>query len=721
MAIDKTQFLPQFKAETKEHIQKLNDGFIVLEKDPDNTEIFEGLMRDAHSIKGSAAMMDYEEIANVAHKIEDAFDPEKKLFKVQGDMDILFECLDMIESLLEEQVIGKAQGLDHQSVEDLCLRVDNKFTETDLVDVRQEENEITEENQSNNLPSQISEPKKESEKQPEPPEEKAVVLKPTESLRVNLDRLNELMNLSGEMLISKIRLNQLIKTLNTKIQSTSEFCELEDIAIQLTEADEKFSFITSDIQDEVMKLRMIPVSNLFSQFPRAMRDLAHKNQKQIEFDMKGEDTYLDKSIIDQMKDPLMHLLRNAVDHGIEKSVERVRNNKPETGKISLNAYHSGSQVVIEIFDDGQGIDVNKVKEQAIARNIASPEKINQMTDEKVFQFIFMPGFSTAAVVTETSGRGVGMDVVKESILKLKGMIEVSSKAGLGTAFTIKLPLTLMITECLLVDCGNDVFGLPIDNIIETARIRSDEIETIGNKEVVTIRDEVIPMARLNNMFSLPCKGIVEKRFFPLIIVQSIKNKLAIQVDQIIGHHELVVKALGYPLRSTKNLSGSAVLGNGKVVLVLDIPSIVDDADYAGFNKPFVGQIKSSAGERMNKILLAEDTLSTAMLEKNILEAAGFAVVVARDGKEALERAAQEKFDLVITDVLMPKMNGYELAASLKKDNFYKNVPVVIVTTRGSDSDKKKGLEAGADAYLLKKDFTSDKLLETINQLITVRN
>lgn len=712
--IDKTEFIPQFQAETKEHIQKLNDGLIMLEKDPQNIEIFEDLMREAHSIKGSAAMMDFEHISKIAHKMEDALSPDRQPSNIQENMDILFECIDAIELLLEEEATDSEKETLSKLAEKLCEQIDLNIL-VDIENTEKASNNVEALPASSNRQSEVATCKTEQNNN------ETIILKQTESLRVNLNKLNELMNLSGEMLISKIRLSQLIKALERKIQTGCEPNELEKITTELKHANEKFSFVSLSIQDEIMKLRMVPVSNLFSKFPRAMRDLAHKNQKKIDFEMSGQETYMDKSIIDQMKDPLLHILRNAVDHGIESPEERLKKQKSEAGKISLNAYHLGSQAVIEIIDDGKGIDIEKVKSKAVSQNLESPGKINQMTNEQIFQFLFTPGFSTTDVVTETSGRGVGMDVVKESILKLKGSIDIKSHKGEGTKLTIKLPLTLMITECLLVDCGNEVFGLPVDNICETVRIDLNEIRTIASKEVINIRDEIVPLARLNNLFSIPQKGIYEKRYYPVIIVQSIKTKLAVLVDQIIGHHEAVIKNLGYPLKNTANISGGTIMGDGKVVLILDIPSLVEVPDR-NRNKDYdTSQERSTVRKNTKTILLAEDTLNTAMLEKNILESAGFKVVIARDGKEALEKTKQNNFDLVITDVLMPGMNGYELTETLKKDKNFKDIPVVIVTTRESDSDKRKGLRAGADAYIIKKDFTSDKLLETIDKLIATRN
>jgi CheY-like chemotaxis protein len=314
---------------------------------------------------------------------------------------------------------------------------------------------------------------------------------------------------------------------------------------------------------------------------------------------------------------------------------------------------------------------------------------------------------------------VGLDVVRDEIQQLKGTIEILSELGKGTRFVIRLPLTLSITETLLMACGDDRFAVPIDTIVETTRIALDEIETVEAKEVMSLRGEIIPLIRIHQMFSLPRRGIVEKRFFPVVIVQSADRRLGLLVDEIIGHQDTVIKALGDPLKDTLNIAGGTVSGDGRVILILDVPSIIYSAASGG--RRSMVQVGKTTGDTVasgeRRILLAEDTPSTAMLERSVLEAAGFTVDHGRDGKEALEMALQKDYDLVISDVLMPRMNGFELTANLKGSPRTRQVPVVIVTTRGSDADKKRGLDAGADAYVLKKDFTSDSFLETIDRLL----
>ena len=709
MGFDKTKFISQYKAETQEHIQKLNDGLLQLEKKSGDQSLLETLMREAHTIKGSSTMMGYKRVADLAHMMEDelqkALEGRVKLEKAH--FDILFKCVDAIPRLIEDKVTWEDTGVARPFVDDLCKEIEDVFqgrTPKEAehhIPKKPEVKEVIEE-----LITAIPEPE-------------AVIRAPLseESIRVDIQKLDKLMNLSGELLISKIRLDELSKNLSTKAEGQPQIKEDCGALIQeLAKVDDAIDFITKELEDEVLRLRMVSVGYLFSTFPRAMRDLANEKGKDVQILLKGEETELDKAIIDEMKMPIMHILRNSVDHGIEPPDERVAKGKPRTGLITLTASQQGSQGVIEVSDDGRGIDVEKVKRTAVKKGLITEEKVNDLVDDQVYQLLFIPGFSTSEVVTEVSGRGVGLDVVRENISKLKGIVEVYSTLGQGSRFVLRLPLTLGITESLFVASGSETFALPIENVVETIRVNREEILTVEGKEAITLRGQILPLVRLNDVFGLLQRGIVEKKYYLVVVVQSVEKRIALMVDKLLGRQEIVRKNLGGPLRNVRGVSGATIIGDGRVILILDIPQIIESAEGVMVKKAQFAP-KPAVEKRRKTILLAEDALSTAMLEKNILESAGFSVVIARDGQEALEKASQERFDLVITDVLMPRMDGFELTLRLKKVNIYKDVPIIIVTTRESDADKRRGLEAGAEAYILKSEFTSEGLLETIERLI----
>ena len=700
MAFDKSKFIGQFKEETKDHLQKLNSGLLKLEKHPNNKAILEEMMREAHTIKGSSTMMGYKRISDIAHEMESGLEKASKgeLVLEKAHFDVLFKSVDSIGPLLEDKITWEGKCIGRPYVDDLCKEIGSAFA------------------------GNVKKESKEANEAQETAKPSSAAAAPTEeSLRVEINKLDKLMNLSGELTVSKVRLNELVKHITRKFETHDHTGEsFRALIKELNKTEESISSVSSNIQNEVMKVRMVPVSYLFNLFPRAMRDLANKAGKDINIEIKGEDTHLDKTIIDEMKDPIMHILRNAVDHGIEKGDERKKKGKPKAGNVSLNAYQVGSQVVIEVSDDGKGIDIEKVKERAMEGKFIPRDKINSMVDEQIFQILFLPGFSTKDEVTETSGRGVGLDVVAQRLAKLKGTVEVTSTRNIGTKFMMKMPLTLAITECLLIAAGNDNFAIPIDAVVETIRIHLDDIKTVETREAITVRGQILPLVRVNDIFNLPTRGIVEKKYFSVVVVQAVEKKLAILVDELKGRQDIVSKALGEPLKNVKYISGATILGDGSVILILDVPSIINSFEGGtGIRRQVSAPLKAApaAKKRKKTILLAEDAMSTAMLEKNILESSGFSVVIARDGQEALEKSSQEKFDLVITDILMPRMDGFELTERLRKDKIYKEIPIIIVTTRESDADKRRGLDAGADAYILKSEFTSEGLLNTIERLI----
>ncbi|MEI6863331.1 MAG: chemotaxis protein CheA, partial [Candidatus Omnitrophota bacterium] len=566
MPFDRSKFIEQFKAETREHLENLSLGLVKLEKVPNDNELLNSLMREAHTIKGSATMMGYKRIADIAHSMEDGLEKALKdgLVMERPHFDILLKCVDSIDPLLEDKLTWDDKGISRPFTDNLCHELEDIFA-----------GKIPEDS----IKSPVV---KEKGRQPPIPSVKAQPITSSEthapttgiidtSIRVDIVRMNRLVNLAGEQLISKIRLNELVKNILVKMESNKEAEEFfGDTIKDLRSASDNIDILASSIQTEVMNIRMVPVAMLFNTFPRAMRTLAQENGKEVDFVLKGSETTLDKSIMDDMREPLMHLLRNAIDHGIEKPVDRVSHGKSKAGNITLSAYQLGSQVMIEVSDDGRGIDSKKVKEVAVAKGIIQKDHVDDIAEEQLLQIIFAPGFTTKDDVTETSGRGVGLDVVREKVGNLKGMVDVSSKPGHGTKFTIKLPLTLAITGSLLVSAGDDTFAVPVERIVETIRISQQDIRSVETKEAISVRGHILPLVRISDLFGLPKKGILEKSFFPVIIAQSLEKRVGLLVDRLLGHQDIVGKSIGEPLRKTKNIAGATILGSGKVILVLDI-------------------------------------------------------------------------------------------------------------------------------------------------------
>ncbi|WP_457626195.1 chemotaxis protein CheA [Persephonella sp.] len=418
-------------------------------------------------------------------------------------------------------------------------------------------------------PQQETKPAPQEEKpqktQQKEPVKKKKAEKKEEVIRVDVERVEVLMNLVGELVLDR---NRIVK-LASGIEGS---CESTDTVEELIDSITGMSRTVSDLQDAVMKLRMQPVKKIFSKFPRIVRDLAKKLNKKVNLILEGEDTEIDRSILDKLEDPLIHLVRNAIDHGIEAPEERVKAGKPEVGTIKLSAYQEGDRIIIAIEDDGRGIDVEKVKKKAVEKGLITPEQAENMSDKEAFELLFMPGFSTAEKVSDVSGRGVGMDVVASTIHSLRGTIEVESELGKGTKFVMKLPLTVAIIRTLMVGASNRIFAIPLYSVVEIVRYEPDKVKNIGQFKSFMLRDEVYLLFSLNELFDMSDEG--EKQF--IVIVRVGEKNIAISVEELFGEEEIVIKPLGKLLENVQGIAGATITGDGKVVLIVDTNSLIND-------------------------------------------------------------------------------------------------------------------------------------------------
>lgn len=387
-----------------------------------------------------------------------------------------------------------------------------------------------------------------------------------ETIRIDVSRVENLMNLSGELVLGRNRLEQITRNLLAGELTKENLKELEETTSQI-------DFITSEIQASVMRMRMIPIGKLFQKAPRIVRDLAKQFNKKIQLVMEGEETEIDKGIIDELSDPLVHMLRNACDHGIESPEERIKLGKPEVGTVYLGAEQEGNNIVIRISDDGRGMDPEKLKAKAIERGLITPDEASQMTDKEAFQLIFQPGFSTAQIISNVSGRGVGMDVVRTNILKLKGMIDIESEKGFGTTFIIKLPLTLAIIQGLLVKVHSEIYAIPLASVLEVVDCDVSKVNTINKREVIRIRSDILPLIRLSKVLNV--NGVNESLENKYVVVVGIGEfRVGLVVDELLGQQEIVIKSLGDFLGHIKGIAGVTILGDGSVVIIIDVGELV---------------------------------------------------------------------------------------------------------------------------------------------------
>ena len=481
------------------------------------------------------------------------------------------------------------------------------------------------------------------------------------------------------------------------------------------------SRVTTDLGEEVMKVRMLPVSTVFDLLPRLVRDLAREKGKEVDLQVEGGETELDRKVLEEIRDPLIHILRNAVDHGIETSEQRERAGKPRTGTITVKAFQKGNNIVIEVSEDGAGINVDKVKKAALKAGIIGAGDAESISDDEAMQLIFVSGLSTSSIITSVSGRGVGMDVVRKNVEALHGYVDVDSTLGQGTRMILVLPLTLATTQELLVQVGDQIYGIPISAVERIQRIRPQDISTVEGKEAIVVDDEPISLVYLSDVLELGRKDeeVKPEQKMPVVILSAGRKRIAFLVDGVVGQQESVVKSLGKQLSRVRNVAGATILGTGQVIMTLNSLDLVKSARGMAGRTSIMARISQAKVKEVARpaILVVDDSLTTRNLEKNILETAGYETKVAADGVEALSVLQSDHCDLVVSDILMPQMDGFELTAAMKEHPDLREIPIILVTALESREDKERGIEVGADAYIVKSTFDQASLLDAVEQLI----
>ncbi len=539
-----------------------------------------------------------------------------------------------------------------------------------------------------------------------------------QTIRVDVKRLDHLMNLIGELVLAK---NRLIK-INDDVE---ERYEGEEFLEELNQVVSIVSLVTTDLQIAVMKTRMLPIGKVFNKFPRMIRDLSRELNKKIELVLAGEDTELDKSIVEEIGDPLVHIIRNSCDHGVETPAERTAKGKPEMGTIGLKAYNEGNQIVIQIDDDGKGLDIEMLKEKSLDKGIITQKEADNMSDKEAFGLIFKPGFSTATTVTNVSGRGVGMDVVKTNIEKLNGIIDIDSVLGKGTSMKLKIPLTLAIIQALLVGVQEEYYAIPLASVLETVRISKDEIYTVEGKSVMRLRDDVLSLVHIGDIFEV--ERILDVSEHAYVVVLGLgTSKLGLIVDTLVGQEEIVIKSLGDFLKGIDGIAGATIRGDGGVTLIVDVVALMQMARDVkttsmtdGNKGAQIAKEKSSASDYT--IMIVDDSKTDRTIMRKSLEPLGVTLVEASDGQEALNilKSGDHNFDAMLIDIEMPRMDGYSLALEIKKYNRYKHLPLIAVTSRTGKSDRMRGVEAGMVEYITKP-YSSDYLASVVQRNINFK-
>ncbi|MBI2469929.1 MAG: hybrid sensor histidine kinase/response regulator [Planctomycetes bacterium] len=751
---DITSFVPKFVDENRDRIQKLNQAILAFEKDASNLELLKEIMREAHTLKGTARMMGFSDIVTLSHKVEDIFVKVKEggLQPTKGLYDVMFRALDKLANMVE----SKLKDVATVNVEEMCGQLEAVLSVTGL----QGKEEMSQP-KADKVISEVAESKIVEDKLlqvlPIEPEGKASVseLKITQegrkTIRIGLDKIESLYNHLVELIMTQMtfrqryedmmKLNQHAKLLRTikaeadlgshesnniKVhQSITRYNSAEDYLLKelsrYSEALEpdivKLDAVTEGIRQQVMSMRMQPVSTIFDLAARLARDLSRQFGKEVNLLISGAEVELDNNIIEMLKDPLVHLLRNAIDHGIEDTSFRVSHGKKKEGTIALSAKQEGGDVLITVEDDGKGIDRERVKETAIRKGFLREEESKKLSNEEIYEFIMKPGVSTSKIITDTSGRGVGMDVVKTVVDRLNGSLVVESTDGQGTRFILKVPATIALINVLILRVGNTIYAVPSLSVDRVTHVYGKDIKTLEGKASAFIEGQTVPLVYMADIFKQEKEGENNGEGIPIIISRSEGKKVGFIVSEFLYEKEIVFREFKGYLKRPRYFSGVTTLGTGQVLLILNMQELIKAKDVAGM-LPVSEALKTVKPQtKRNTILIAEDSMITAELEKNILANAGYEVDVAIDGMDAMGKLYGKKYDLLVTDIDMPRMGGFELTAKVRADKRLKDMPVIIVTVREKVEDKRRGIEAGADAYILKKEFDQSNLLNTIKKLI----
>ena len=711
---DMQELVQDFLVETNEIIENLDHDLVELESNQNDLELLNKIFRGAHTMKGSSSFLGFNKLAELTHHAEDILNKLRKgeMVVTREIMDTLLEFVDKTKQIISDIENGTDNTDCTSVIEDLKLASEGKLTSKTK-------------NTSAAQPAQAAQPAAAPAPKPQAaPKQEApkVVHQATpveQTIRVDVSRLDSLVNLVGELVLSRNMLSQIAGELENKFEN-------EYLVEQLLVATNSIGMNTTELQLAIMKTRMIAIGKVFNKFPRVVRDIARDTGKEIELIISGEETELDKQVIESIGDPLLHMIRNSCDHGIETPDVRLAKGKPRMGTVNLSAYHEGNHVVIEIKDDGAGMDPNKLKRKAIEKGVITVDEANSMDDKQAFALIFKPGFSTAEKITNISGRGVGMDVVRTNIEKLNGIITIDSKIDEGSTFYLKLPLTLAIIQALLVEVAGETFAIPLASVVETVRITNEEIHSFEGREVLKLRDRVLSLIRLDEAFAL---DELEQDEIYVVVVALAEKQLGFIVDKLIGQEEIVIKSLGDYLGGNPGIAGATITGDGRVRLILDVAGVIEVAQNMprrirntkklSSNKRVAVQTASKKTNAV-KVLICDDSSTDRKITKKILESQDWIETVeAPSGKDALSLLERDSsIDLIISDIMMPDMDGFRLARSIREKGY--DIPIIAMSARMEPADRKKMNASGMNAFI-QKPINQQLLLDKIDELISQKN
>lgn len=733
------EFLDRLKAtfacEADEHLRALSSCLMEMEKEASAERrlgLVETFFREAHSLKGAARSVGFTDIETICHSLESAFAALKneRITLSPGLCDLFQEALDAIARLVSAKG-AKVPETDRTGAAALAKRL--------------AEASAASRGQGSASPEPIGKTPSGHRAAPRPPAEEsaaqrapsALPPRQTNTVRISAARLDSLLLQAEELSMLKSTLSQRTGTARllesmivaSKSGSARKGCldEIESEAAALARALAQDQYAVNRLVDEHLeameKTAMIPVASLMEIFPRMVRDLAREQGKEVDLAVQGEEIQIDRRVLEEVKDPLIHLMRNCIDHGIRKPDERAARAKPRRGSVRVSFSTIDSRrMEITISDDGEGIELERVRKAAVESGVVSKEDVNAMDADEALSLIFRSGVSTSPAVTQVSGRGLGLAIVREKIEKLGGSVSVDTRPREGTAFRLVVPMTLATFRGVLVRAEGQTFAFPTINVDRAFRINRGSIKTLENRETISVAGRVIPLVRLSDALDMRRRTTAQSGgkstadLLSVVLLSFAEQRMAFLVDKILDERQIMVKDLGRQLERVRNVAGATILGDGDLALVLNVSDLIKSAiRLSSAARPRADAEK--APPRIKRVLVAEDSITARSLLKNILETAGYRVTTAVDGADAYEKAREGEFDLVVSDVDMPRMNGFELTAAIRGDKRLSRVPVVLVTALESREDRERGIDVGASAYLVKSSFDQSDLLETMRRLL----
>ena len=706
------ELLSDFKIEAAEHRQVFVNSLLELEKSPEssgNQPVIERMFREIHSLKGAARAVSLAETETICQSIENVLSLLKH-GKLEINLllfDTMHQAVDLLDSLLSDLSSSKKTVRPDQL---------NRM----VIQLESFKSNVAENNLSHEKEDHF--PGKELPV----PENKPLSINPVpskETIRVSTGKLETILARAEELIAAKSTLHTLameIRSLTSRPSVLSE--ELSGFSGELERFYRSFSRQIDDLLIDIKQTLLIPFSSLLELFPKLVRDLSREQGKEVDLTIRGGDIEIDRRILEGMKDPMIHIIRNCIDHGIQKPEIRKKLNKPASGSLTVEiSKNAERQVMITITDDGQGIDQEKVLDSAIKHGILSQEAAEKISGKEIPDLIFRSGVSTSLFITDISGRGLGLAIAAEKVSKLMGTIRVESEKNVGTRFVIMLPLTLATFRGVIVQVGEHEVIIPTNSIQRALRIDRQAIRTVENHDTFPFEGHTLALIRMSDVLGIikPRQKISQGAKIPVVVLSHAQSTLAFAVDKISVEQEGIVKPFGGQLRYVRNITGATILGDGRIIPVLNVPELIETA-LRTKSETLAGETEEDPDAVLSEkqtILVVEDSITARSLLRNIIESAGFDVATAVDGAEALEVLSKEKFTLVVSDIEMPRMNGIELTTRIRSDPELNDLPVILVTALESADDRQRGMEAGANAYINKSNFEQNNLIETIQRLI----